>query len=231
MLKSILGSKLGMTQLFDEQGRVVPVTIVQAGPCVVTQIKTEDRDGYNAVQIGFGDVHAHRLNRPERGHLGLLPARKSGGKEGSAENEAAPAARKSLRPVKHLREVRLSSAASVTVGDEIRVDGFAEGDLIAVTGISKGKGFAGVIKRHNFHGANMTHGAMEVHRKPMSGGATDAARTFRGSRKPGHMGDEQVTVRGLKIFRVDAERNLLLVKGAIPGANGSLVYVRAQKGL
>jgi large subunit ribosomal protein L3 len=228
MVKSILGSKVGMTQVFDSQGRVVPVTVVQAGPCVVTQVKTQDKDGYDAVQLGFGVVHAHRLNRPERGHLGLLPAKKAKGGEGDAAEAAA--SRKPLAACKHLREVRLQGPADLSLGDEVTVAAFAAGDVVAVTGTSKGKGFAGAIKRHHFHGANMTHGAMEVHRKPMSSGATDAARTFKGMKKPGHMGDERVTIRGLRVVSIDAENNLLLIKGAVPGANGCLVYVRALKG-
>jgi large subunit ribosomal protein L3 len=227
MVKSILGSKVGMTQVFDSQGRVVPVTVVQAGPCYVTQVKTRDRDGYDAVQIGFGETHSHRLNRPELGHLGRLAFRVKKGEESS---EASGSARKALPALSCLREVRLEAPADLSLGDVISVATFAEGDVVAVTGTSKGKGFAGAMKRHHFHGQNMTHGVMEVHRKPMSSGATDAARTFKGVKKPGHLGDERVTVRGLKIVRVDPERNLLLIRGAVPGANGSLIYVRAQKG-
>jgi len=221
MRKSILGSKVGMTQIFDGQGRVVPVTVVQAGPCVVTQVKTQDRDGYDAVQIGFGDTKPHRLTRPEQGHLGLLK------KAGEGESTEGGRAGKAF---KHLKEIRLDTPSDLSVGAEIRVDEFREGDVIAVTGISKGKGFAGGIKRHHFHGQNMTHGVMEVHRKPMSGGATDAARTFKGTRKPGHLGADRVTVRGLKVVQIDSERNLLLIKGAVPGANGGLLYVRTLKG-
>ncbi|MCA1595259.1 MAG: 50S ribosomal protein L3 [Chloroflexi bacterium] len=238
MVKSILGSKVGMTQVFDSQGRIVSVTVVQAGPCVVTQVKTVENDGYHAVQIGFGDIHAHRLTRPERGHLGLLAPRKAkdsdkpGAEKSGAETNTAETStgRAALRPCRHLREVRLSGPAEVSLGDEIRVDNFAEGDLIAVTGVSKGKGFAGAIKRHHFHGANMTHGAMEVHRKPASSGATDAARTFKGMKKPGHLGAARVTTRGLKVVKVDGERNLILVGGTVPGANGSLVFINEQKG-
>ena len=233
-VKSILGSKVGMTQIFDNEGRVVPVTVVQAGPCVVTQVKTQDRDGYDAVQLGFGIVHARRLNRPARGHLGLLAPRKSGKTgDGKTAEEAAPtveANRKQVAPCRFLREVRLDSPAEVSVGDEVSVSLFREGDVIAVTGTTKGKGYAGVIKRHHFHGGNMTHGVMEVHRKPMSSGATDAARTFKGVKKPGHLGDDRVTVRGLKVVRVDADRNLMLIRGAVPGANGGLLYVRTLKG-
>ncbi|HET6383181.1 MAG TPA: 50S ribosomal protein L3 [Armatimonadota bacterium] len=230
MVKSILGSKIGMTQIFDSEGHVVPVTVVKAGPCVVTQVKTRDTDGYDAVQIGFGETHAHRLTRAERGHLGLLPPGKAkegegGVKEGEAARQGRP-----LPAYRHLREIRLKSSGDLVKGSEIRVENFTEGDLVAVTGVTKGKGYAGVIKRHHFHGASMTHGVMEVHRKPASSGATDAARTFKGVKKPGHLGADRVTTRGLTVVRVDPERNLLLIKGAVPGATGGLLFVRALKG-
>ena len=202
-VKAILGKKVGMTQIFDEQGRVVPVTVISAGPCVVTQIKTVDNDGYSAAQIGFDDIKVTRLTRPEQGHL----------------------AHAGVAPKRYLREVPIQEGQTVTVGQEIRADVFAPGEKVQISGTSKGKGFAGVVKRYHFHGADMTHGSM-IHRKPQSSGATDAARTFKGTKKPGQMGNERVTQQGLRVVRVDRDRNLLLVKGAIPGANGGLVMIQ-----
>jgi large subunit ribosomal protein L3 len=192
-----------MTQVFEDDGRVTPVTVIQAGPCVVTQVKTTEKDGYSAIQIGFEDVKEHRLTEPEKGHFRAhnVPNRRV------------------------LREINLNDGEALSEGDEFKADIFANGDKVCVTGVSKGKGFAGVVKRYHFHGGDMTHGSM-IHRKPQSSGATDAARTFKGNKKPGHMGAEQVTQQGLKIVRVDTDKNLLLVKGAIPGANGGLVLVK-----
>jgi large subunit ribosomal protein L3 len=201
-VKTILGKKVGMTQIFDESGRVVPVTVIAAGPCVVTQIKSVETDGYSAAQIGFEDVKVQRLSRPEQGHL----------------------AKADVRPLRHLREVPILEGQSVTVGQEIKADVFAAGDRVQVTGTSKGKGFAGVVKRYGFHGGDETHGTMG-HRKPQSAGATDPARVFKGTKRPGQMGNERVTQQGLRIVQVDPEKNLLLVRGAIPGANGGLVMI------
>jgi large subunit ribosomal protein L3 len=217
MVKSILGRKVGMTQIFDEQGRVVPVTVVEAGPCVVTQKRTVETDGYEAVQVGYVRAKAPRpkgsdnhnragLNRPEHGHL----------------------AKHNLPDLRHLREFRMAGAAEMNIGDEIRVDVFNDGDLVDVTGTSKGKGFAGVVKRYHWHGADMTHGSM-IHRKPQSAGATDAARIFKNTGRPGHMGNERVTVKRLQVVRVDPDRNLLLIRGAVPGANGGLLVIREAK--
>lgn len=216
MVKSILGRKVGMTQIFDEQGRVVPVTVVEAGPCIVTQKKTLETDGYEAVQVGYGEAKPYRkgarghhrkmLNAPEHGHL----------------------AKKGLPPLRHLREFRMPGVADLKVGDEIRVDVFSEGDLVDVTGTSKGKGFAGVVKRYHWHGADMTHGSM-IHRKPQSAGSTDAARIFKNVGRPGHMGHERVTVKRLRIVRVLPERNVLLIRGAVPGPNGGLLTIREAK--
>ncbi len=202
MINSIIGRKVGMTQVFTEEGTVVPVTVVQAGPVVVTQVRSEAKEGYNAVQVGFGEVNAKRVSKPVAGQF----------------------AKAGVTPLKILREFRTDSTGDVQVGQEIKVDIFKVGDKITVTGTSKGKGFAGAVKRHHFHGGPKSHGSM-IHRKPQSGGATDAARTFKGVRRPGRMGGETVTVRGLSIVRVDADKNLLLIKGAVPGANGSLVTV------
>jgi len=206
-----------MTQIFDEQGRVVPVTVVEAGPCVVTQTKSVESDGYEAVQVGFcaakprppkGVKGHHRgsLNLPEQGHL--------------AKND--------LPPLRHLREIRMAGVSDLKIGDEIRVDVFEENDLVDVTGTSKGKGFQGVVKRYHWHGGDMTHGSM-IHRKPQSAGATDAARIFKNTGRPGHMGHERVTVKRLRVVRVDLERNVLLIRGAVPGPNGTLLTIREAK--
>jgi large subunit ribosomal protein L3 len=204
MPSAILGKKLGMTQIFEEGGRVTPVTVIAAGPCVITQLKTLDRDGYAAAQIGFEEVKEHRLNSPQKGHF----------------------AAHGVKAHRVLREIPIDEGDTLSEGAEIKADIFAAGDKVAVTGISKGKGFAGVVKRYGWHGHNRTHGASTSHRKPCSGGATDAARTFKGAGKPGHMGAVQVTQQGLRVARVDLDKNLILVKGAVPGANGGLVMIK-----
>src|SRR5215210_6720737 len=206
MVKSILGKKIGMTQIFDDRGRAVPVTVVEAGPCVVTQKKTVERDGYEAVQVGYGDIKQQRLNKPKQGHL----------------------AKHSLPPKRYLREVRMDGAAEMEIGAEITVDVFNPGDLVDVTGTSKGKGFAGVVKRYHWHGADMTHGSM-IHRKPQSAGATDAARIFKNTGRPGHMGHERVTVKRLRVVRTIPERNVILIRGAVPGPTGGLITIREAK--
>jgi large subunit ribosomal protein L3 len=216
MVKSILGRKIGMTQVFDAQGRVVPVTVIEAGPCVVTDKRTVEKDGYEAVQVGCDPAKPARrrpgrrgrgcLNRPEHGHL----------------------AKRKLPDLRTLREIRMDGAAEMSIGQEIKVDVFAAEDLVDVTGISKGKGFQGVVKRYHWHGADMTHGSM-IHRKPQSAGATDAARIFKNVGRPGHMGHERVTVKRLRVVKVDPERNLLVIRGAIPGPNGGLVSIREAK--
>jgi large subunit ribosomal protein L3 len=217
MVKSILGRKVGMTQIFDERGRVVPVTVVEAGPCIVTQKKTKETDGYEAVQVGYERAkprpgkgvkghHRGSLNLPEQGHL----------------------AKNSLPPLRHLREIRMDGVADMSVGDEIKVDVFAANDMVDVTGTSKGKGFQGVVKRYHWHGGDMTHGSM-IHRKPQSAGATDAARIFKNTGRPGHMGAERVTVKRLRVVSVDAERNVILIRGSVPGPNGTLLTIREAK--
>lgn len=206
MVKSILGKKVGMTQIFDERGRAVPVTVVEAGPCVVTQKKTVEQDGYEAVQVGYGEIKQQRLNKPEQGHL----------------------AKHGLPPRRHLREVRMEGAAEMEVGATISVEVFNPGDLVDVTGTSKGKGFAGVVKRYHWHGADMTHGSM-IHRKPQSAGATDAARIFKNTGRPGRMGNERVTVKRLRVVRTIPERNVILIRGAVPGPNGGLLTIREAK--
>ncbi len=203
MIQGILGTKIGMTHLFTEEGKMVPVTVVQAGPVFVTQIKTTEKDGYTAVQVGFGEQSDKHLTFPKYGHL------KKAGVE------------KNLRT---LREFRVDDVTDLSLGQEIGVDIFTDGDVVTVTGKSKGRGFAGGVKRYHFKGQHMTHGYM-THRRPLSSGATGPQRVFKGTRKPGHMVDEQVTQKGLKIVKVDAERNLLLIDGSVPGANGGLVVV------
>lgn len=207
MLTAILGKKLGMTQIFDESGKMVPVTVIHASPMTVTQKKNEKTDGYEGVQVGFEPVKESKLTKPVLGHL-----KRSG-----------------VKPMRYLRELPATEIDDIEVGREIRAEEvLSEGDTVAVTGTSKGKGFAGAVKRWHFHGADMTHGSM-IHRKPQSGGATDAARTFKGVKRPGRMGGDTVTVRRLKVFRIDPDRNLVLIRGAVPGANGGLVVVRKME--
>jgi large subunit ribosomal protein L3 len=203
MIQGILGTKIGMTHLFTEEGKMVPVTVVQAGPVFVTQIKTVEKDGYTAVQVGYGEVSDKHLSFPKFGHL------KKAGVE------------KNLRT---LKEFRVDDVSGLSLGQQIGVDIFADGDVVTATGKSKGRGFAGGVKRYHFKGQHMTHGYM-THRRPLSSGATGPQRVFKGTRRPGHMGDEQVTQKGLKVVKVDAERNLLLIDGSVPGANGGLVVI------
>lgn len=196
-----------MTQVFTEDGKMIPVTVIEAGPVFVTQIKTVDNDGYSAVQVGFGDQSDKHLTFPKFGHLK---------KAGLTHN------------VRHLREFRVADTAGFELGQELKADLFAEGDSVDVIGTSKGRGFAGGVKRHHFKGQHMTHGYM-THRRPLSSGATGPQRVFKGTKKPGHMGDAQITQSGLKVVKVDTERNLILVSGSVPGANGSLVTVNKAK--
>lgn len=203
-VRGMLGKKVGMTQIFDAEGKVVPVTVIATEPNVISQIKTMDRDGYSAAQLAFQDVKVNRLTRPEQGHL-------------AAAN---------VMPKKYLREFGITTGTTVTVGQTITAaDVFAEGERIQIAGTSKGKGFAGVVKRYHFRGQEKTHGSSLNGRKPQSSGATDAARVFKGTRKPGRMGNETVTQQGLKLVQIDGERNIVLIKGAIPGANGGLVML------
>lgn len=202
MPNGILGKKVGMTQVFTPEGQAVPVTVVEAGPCVIVQAKTVENDGYNAIQLGFVPVKEQRATKPVRGHFS-----KAG-----------------LKPMRFLREVALEEGEAFAPGQEIKADIFSEGEFVDVTGTSKGKGFTGVVKRHNFNRAAMTHGSM-YHRRTGSMNATDPARVFKGRRLSGHLGVERVTIQGLQVVRVDAERNLLLIKGSVPGAKGSLIFV------
>jgi len=207
MATTILGRKLGMTQIWSEDDRLIPVTVIEAGPCVVTQVKTDKTDGYSAVQIGFGEIAERKLNKPMAGHF------EKGGVE----------------PKRHLAEIRTDDAGSYKTGDEITVEQFAEAKAVHVTGVSKGKGFAGVMKRHNFSGGRGGHGS-HSHRIPGSiGQCATPSRVFKGKKLPGHMGSESVTVKNLDVVRIDAEQNLLMVKGAVPGAKGALLTVRTAR--
>jgi large subunit ribosomal protein L3 len=204
MQKGIIGKKIGMTQIFDEAGKVVPVTVVEAGPCVVVQKKTVENDGYAALQLGYGDVKVQRVNKPMKGHF-----------------DKADVACK-----KELKEFRLADCDALNVGDIIKADTFAVGDAIDVVGTSKGKGFAGAIKRHNQHRLKETHGTGPVHRQAGSMGACSSpSRIYKGKGMAGHMGAEQVTVQNLEIVKIDAENNLIAIKGAIPGPKGGIVYI------
>ena len=204
MQKGIIGKKIGMTQIFDETGKVVPVTVVEAGPCVVVQKKTVESDGYAALQLGYGDVKIQRMNKPLRGHF-----------------EKVDVACKST-----LKEFRLDDCDSLNVGDIIKADTFAVGDAIDVVGTSKGKGFAGAIKRHNQHRLKETHGTGPVHRQAGSMGACSSpSRIYKGKGMAGHMGAEQVTVQNLEIVKIDTENNLIAIKGAIPGPKGGIVCI------
>ena len=207
MEKAIIGKKVGMTQIFDEAGKVIPVTVIEAGPCVVTQKKTVEKDGYAAVQLGFEDVPERKLTKPELGHL-----KKAG-----------------VSPKKVLKEFALNNAESLNIGDEVKADTFAAGDRVDVTGISKGKGYAGVIKRHGAHRLKESHGTGPVHRHAGSmGPATDPSRIFKGKIGAGQMGNEQVTVLNLDVVKVDPELNLIAVCGAIPGPKGGIVCLRSS---
>lgn len=222
-MKGILGVKVGMTQVIDDEGVVSPVTVIQAGPCYVTQIKVSKKDGYNAVQLGYGEAKEHRLTRAQRGHLGLLkkdaqhPRRKA--------SHGVPA-------VRHLREFRTRSVGEYEVGQVLTVGQFEAGDRVDVVGKSKGRGFAGVVKRHGFSGGPKTHGQSDRQRAPGSIGATSGmSRVIKGLRMAGRMGNERVTSQNLEVVRIDPERNLIAVKGSVPGAKGGLVMIRdAAKG-
>jgi len=203
MPKGILGRKVGMTQVFGENGHIVPVTVVKAGPCVVVQRRTKQRDGYEAIQLGFGEMPERRATKPVRGHF----------------------AKAKVAPMKVLREIRVEDGDAYEVGQTLGADIFQPGDIVSVTGTSKGKGFAGGIKRHGFKRGPMAHGS-KYHRAPGSLQSRDAARVFKGRRMPGHLGAARVTVRGIKVVKVDPEKNLLILKGAIPGPRGGIVIVR-----
>ncbi len=203
MKKGLVGKKLGMTQLFDANGNVVPVTVIEAGPCVVAQKKTIENDGYEAVQIGFGDLKASKVNKPMKGHF----------------------AKGDVAPKKVLREFRFEDTSAINVGDIVKADIFAEGDTVDVRGTSKGKGYAGVVKRWNFGRLKESHGTGPVHRHGGSLGVIDPARVFKGKKMAGHLGHERVTVQNLSVVKVDAEKNIIAVKGAVPGPKGGIVVL------
>lgn len=204
MQKGLIGKKLGMTQLFDAKGNVVPVTVIEAGPCLVSQIKTTENDGYEAIQIGYGDLKASKVNKPMKGHF----------------------AKGNVAPKKVLREFRLSDISSYNVGDLIKADVFAEGDKVDVVGTSKGKGYAGVIKRWNFSRLKMSHGTGPVARHGGSLGACSTpSRVMKGKKMAGHLGAERVTIQNLDVVKIDAENNIIAVKGAVPGPKGGIVVI------
>ena len=205
-MKAIIGKKVGMSQIFDENGHVIPVTVIEAGPCVVVQKKTSEKEGYEAVQLGFEDISERKLTKPEKGHLD-----KAG-----------------VAPKKYLREFDLENAAELNVGDVLTVDQFAAGEFVDITGVSKGKGYAGAIKRHGFHRGPMTHGSKYHRGQGSMGSASDPSKVFKGKKMAGHMGHEQVTVQNLGVVRVVAEDNILAVKGAVPGPKGGFVLIRSS---
>lgn len=205
MKKAIIGKKIGMTQVFDENGKVIPVTVVQAGPCVVSQKKTVEIDGYNALQLGYGDIRPKLVNKPLKGHFD----------------------KSDIAPKKTLREFRFADISAYNVGDIIKADVFESGEKVDVTGTSKGKGWAGVIKRWNFRRLKETHGSGPVVRKGGSIGAcSDPSRVFKGKKMSGHLGAERVTVQNLAVVKVDVENNLIAIKGAVPGPKGGIVFIR-----
>ncbi len=203
-VRGMLGKKVGMTQIFDTDGKVIPVTVVATEPNVISQVRTVEKDGYSAAQLAYQEIKVTRLTRPAQGHFAAA----------------------GIAPMKYLCEFDIQEGSTATVGETITpTDVFTVGERIQIAGVSKGKGFAGVVKRYHFRGQEASHGSSLNGRKPMSSGATDAARTFKGTRKPGRMGNERVTQQGLKLIQIDADRNIVLIKGAIPGANGGLVYL------
>ena len=204
MKKGIIGKKIGMTQIFDEVGNVIPVTVIEAGPCVVAQKKTAEKDGYDAVQLGFMDVKEKHLTKPVKGHF-----EKAG-----------------VAPKKHLKEFRLDDCSALNTGDIISVDTFAAGEKVDVTGITKGHGYTGAIKRWNLHMLGATHGIGPIHRQSGSMGVIDPARIFKNKKMAGQYGNEQVTVLNLKVVKIDSEKNLIAIKGAIPGAKDGIVFIR-----
>jgi len=209
MLKGLIGKKIGMTQIFDENGAAIPVTVIEAGPCYITQVRTVDSDGYSAVQMGFGEVKPKRLTGGQLGHL--------------KRNNL------SLPPLRFLREFRVKTV-EVNEGDKLSVDVFVVGDRVDIVGSSKGRGFAGAVKRYHFSGGPKTHGQSDRHRAPGSrGSGTTPGRTYKGARGPGHMGDERVTAQNLKVVLLDTDRNLIGVRGSVPGSRGGLVLIKEAR--
>ncbi len=208
MLKGLIGRKIGMTQIFDESGRAIPVTLLEAGPCFVSQIKNAETDGYSAIQLAFGEVKPKRLSKAELGHLKT----------------------NNLPPVRVLREFRTKKVEDINPGDELKASVFATGEYVDVIGTSKGKGFAGAMKRHGFHGGPATHGQSDRQRSPgSSGSGTTPGRVYKGKRRPGHMGDVQVTSSHIRVAMVDPERNLIAVQGSVPGAKGGTVVIKEAR--
>ena len=206
MSKTVIGKKVGMTQIFDETGKVIPVTVIEAEPNVIAQIKTVESDGYNAIQLGYEDAKESKVNKPVKGHF----------------------AKASITPKKHLREFRVENVENYKVGDEVKVDTFAQGDKVDVQGTSKGKGFQGVIKRHGQSRGPMGHGSM-YHRRPGSMGPTSTpGRVFKGKNLPGHMGAQTITIQNLDVVRVDTDKNVILLKGSVPGAKGAILKIRTS---
>ena len=206
MKKGLIGKKVGMTQIFDEKGMIIPVTVIEAGPCVVAQVKTVETDGYNAHRLGFGEVKSHKVNKPQARNF----------------------AKANVEEKKHLREFRLDDVQNVKVGDEVKADTFEQGEKVDVQGISKGKGFQGVIKRHGQHRGPMGHGSM-YHRRPGSMGSTSTpGRVFKGKKLPGHMGVQKITIQNLEIIKVDMDKNVLLVKGSVPGPKGAILKIKSS---
>lgn len=206
VVKGILGEKLGMTQVWDENNKIVPVTVIKAGPCVVTQVRTAEKDGYSAIQLGFGAIDPRKVNKPDAGHF----------------------AKAAVTPRRYVAELRTSNAGEFTLGQELTAETFQAGEIVDVTGTSKGKGFAGVMKRHGFHGLRASHGVKRKHRSPGSIGAcATPGRVFKGIRMAGRMGSDRITTQNLKVQSVDAEKGLLLIKGSVPGPQGALVLVRS----
>ena len=204
MKKGIIGKKLGMTQIFDQKGNVIPVTLIEAGPCAVAQKKTVENDGYNAVQLAFEDVKKKNVNKAQLGHF----------------------AKAGISPKRHLKEFRLDDCSALEVGSVVTVDTFAEGEKVDITGITKGRGYTGAIKRWNLHKLRMTHGVGPVHRQSGSMGVIDPARIFKNKKMAGQYGNEQVTILNLVAVKIDSEKNLIAVKGAVPGAKGGIVFIR-----
>ena len=206
MKKALIGKKVGMTQIFDEQGKVIPVTVIEAGPCVVAQVKSNETDGYNALQLGFGNVKESKLNKPEKGHF----------------------EKSKLQLKKHLREFIMDDVEGIKVGDELKADVFVKGDKVDIQGTSKGKGFQGCIKRHGQSRGPMTHGSM-YHRRPGSMGSTSTpGRVFKGKKLPGHMGANTITIQNLEVVSVDLDKNVILVKGSVPGVNGAILKIKTS---